>query len=207
MMAGRRSSLSRRPAQYRFGQETLAHIGADGAQQAALAPTPRGGKGRVDEPQHIFPGHVGAQAADLRHPVLRRLVQPLQIAIGPRQLQLAQHHRVAGPQPPIAAKPALHAGTGQPGPGPLADQRAFKPGRRTQNLQRELALRAGRVDRILQGPEEGALRLQLFDPRRWDRDRASRSIRTTTSVSPLPIHSSTGASNGRARLPPEACSS
>ncbi len=43
--------------------------------------------------------------------------------------------------------------------------------------------------------------------RRCESDRARRSMRTTTSVSPLPIRSSTRASTGRARFPPEACSS
>src|SRR6056297_2362845 len=39
---------------------------------------------------------------------------------------------------------------------------------------------------------------------RCDNDRARRSIRTTTSLSPLATRSRTRASTGRARLPPEA---
>ena len=142
------------------------------------------------------------------HPILRRLAQSLHVSVLSRQPDFAQRRRVAGAQTRIAAHTPLAAGRGKPCLGLFTDQGALELGRCAQNLQGELALWGRSVDRVLQGAEKGALASsRSMTSRRCDSDRARRSIRTTTSVSPLPIRSITRARTGRARLPPEACSS
>ena len=52
-----------------FGQEAVADIRIHGAQEAALRPLAFTGQGGVDDAKHVFPRHVGPQAAHVRHPV------------------------------------------------------------------------------------------------------------------------------------------
>jgi len=117
----------------------------------------------MDDAHYVFPGQVRAQATDMGNPVLRRLVQAFHIAVLPRQPHLAQRCRITGAQARIAANPAFSFCARQPGLGALADQGPLELGRSTQDLQGELALRRGRVDRIGQRSEEGTLGLQPFD--------------------------------------------
>ena len=156
------------------------------------------GQGAIDDAQDIFPSQVGAQPAHMRHPILRRFVQPFHVAVLSRQSHLAQRRRITRTQARVAADPPLGPRAGQSGLCALADQGALELGRSAQDLQCKFPLRGCRVDRVLDGAEEGALGLQRsITSSRCDSDRASRSIRTTTSVSPLATRSSTRASTGR----------
>ena len=108
----------------------------------------------------------------------------------------------------VPADPALGTGARQPGLGAFADQGALELGRGAQNLQRELALRGSGVDRVLNGTEEGALGLQPLDHLQQMRQRPRKSVDPHDDQRvALATRSSTRASTGRARLPPEACSS
>jgi hypothetical protein len=157
-------------------QEAVADIGLHRAEQAALGPATRLGQGGVDDAQHILPGHVGPQAADMGHPDLRRLVQPLHIAVLSRQPHLAQSGRVFGPQSGVPADPALGAGARQPRLGTFADQRPLELGRGAQNLQRELALRGSGVYRVLNGTKLRPLGLQPFDHLQQMRQRPRKPV-------------------------------
>jgi hypothetical protein len=110
------------------------------------------------------------------HPVLRRLVQAFHVAVLPRQPHLAQRRRIPGAQARIAANPAFGACAGQPGLGAFADQGALELGRGAQDLQGELALRGGRVDRVHERAEEGALRLQPLDHLQQMRQRPRQTV-------------------------------
>ena len=54
------------------------------------------GQGGIDNSQHVFPSHIGAQAAHMRHPILRGLVQAFHIAVLPCQPHLAQRGGILG---------------------------------------------------------------------------------------------------------------
>jgi len=90
------------------------------------------------------------------HPVLRGLVQPVHVSILPCQPDLAQRRGILGAQTWITTDTAFVAGAGQACLGALADQRTLEFSGRTQNLECELALWTGRVDRILKRAKEGA---------------------------------------------------
>ena len=92
----------------------------------------------------------------MRHPVLRGLMQSVHVAVLSRQPHLAQRRRIPGTQTWIATDPAFAASAGQACLGALTDQRALELGGRPQNLECKLALRAGRVDRILKRAKERA---------------------------------------------------
>ena len=62
-----------------------------------------------------------------------------------------------------AAAPAFGSCAGQPGLGAFADQGALELSGGAQDLEGELALRGGRVDRVHERAEEGAFRLQPLD--------------------------------------------
>ena len=70
-------------------QKPVAHLGFHCAQKAALRPVAVVGQGAIDDPKHIFPGHIGSKSSDMWHPVLSRLVQPLYVAVLPRESHLA----------------------------------------------------------------------------------------------------------------------
>jgi len=72
-----------------IGQKPVADIGLHSAQETALGSATRLGQGAVDDAHNVFPGQVGAQPAHLGHPVLSRLVQPLHVAVLPREPHLA----------------------------------------------------------------------------------------------------------------------
>jgi hypothetical protein len=148
-MAGKRSSVLRRPARASsFWQKAIADICGDCAQQSALRPLALSGKGGVDDAHHVFPGHVGLQAAHMGYPVPRRLVQPFHVAVLPRQTHLVQRRRIPGAKARIAVNPAFGTCACQPDLGAFADQGALEFGGGAQDLQGELALWGGRVDRV-----------------------------------------------------------
>ncbi len=72
-----------------IGQKPVAHIGFHCAQKAALRPVAVVGQGAIDDPKHIFLGHIGSKSSHMWHPVLSRLVQPLYVAVLPRESHLA----------------------------------------------------------------------------------------------------------------------
>lgn len=72
-------------------------------------------------------------------------------------LALLMAATMAGAEAWIAADPALGSCAGQPGLGAFADQGSHEFGGGAENMQGELALRRGRVDRVGQRSEEGAL--------------------------------------------------
>ena len=121
------------------------------------------GQGAIDDPQNVLPSHIGAQAADVWHPVLRPLAQTLHIAVLPRQPNLSQRRRILCAQAGIAANTTFGSGTGKARFCALADQRPLELGRRAQHLESELSLRAGSVDRVFERAEEGAFGFQSFD--------------------------------------------
>ena len=97
------------------------------------------------------------------HPVLRRLVQAFHVAVLPRQPDLAQRRRITGAQARVTADPAFGPCAGQSGLGAFADQGALELSGGAQDLESEFALRGGRVDRVHERAEEGALGFQPLD--------------------------------------------
>jgi len=65
------------------------------------------GQGAIDDPQDVFPSHIGAQTAHMGHPILRSFVQALHVAVLSRQPHLAQRFRVLGAKTWVAADAAL----------------------------------------------------------------------------------------------------
>ncbi len=114
----------------------------------------------VDEANKVFPGQVRPVSADQRHPLLRRLRQRLEVAVVAGAAQRADCLRVARVQPRIAADAAAGAGGALAGHGALADQGALQLGGGAEDLQGELALRTGGVDRVAERAEVGAAGLQ-----------------------------------------------
>ncbi|KZY36326.1 hypothetical protein A3731_43635 [Roseovarius sp. HI0049] len=98
------------------------------------------GQGAIDDPQHVFPGHIRAQAAHMGHPILRGLVQALHVAVLSRQPHLAQRGGVFGAKPRIATNAPFGARRGEPGLCAFTDQSAFELDRSVQNMQRKLTL-------------------------------------------------------------------
>lgn len=86
------------------GQEPVAHIGFDGAQQEALRPAAVMGQGAVNDPRDVFSGYVGPQAAHMGYPILRGLVQGTHVAVLSRQPHPAQRGGVLGAKPGVAAR-------------------------------------------------------------------------------------------------------
>ncbi len=141
-----------------------------------MRPAPRLGQRAIDDPQHIFPGHIGPQATHMGHPVLRRLVQALHEAVLPRQSNLAKGGRVFGTQARVPANAPFGARAGKASFGALPDQGALELGGSTKHLKRKFALRRCRVDRILKRTEEGTLRLEPFDHFQQMRERAGQPV-------------------------------
>ena len=104
--------------------------------------------------------------------------------------------------------PCPARGLPRPGLGALDDQRPLELRNRAHDLQHQHPRWPGGVDRIAERAEMPPVsRTRSITASRCDNERAGRSIRTTTRVSPARSQLSRRASSGRARLVPEAFSS
>ena len=141
------------------------------------------GQDSIDDPQNVFPSHIGAQTADVWHPILRCLAEAFHIAVSLRQSNLTKCRWVFPAQARIAADAALAAGTGQTSLGALVDQGALElrcstqhPAPSTQHLKSELALWADSVNRIFERAEEGAFAFQSFNYLKQVRQRPRKAV-------------------------------
>lgn len=85
------------------------------------------------------------------------------ITVLTRQTDLAQCCRILGSLTRASTDAALGARAGELLFGTITDLRAFELGRRTQNLERELALQGRNIGRVQQQAEEGAAYFRTCD--------------------------------------------
>ena len=145
-------------------------------------PRPARGSGPARRRPRAGSGASAARSA-ARSPLRQDAVQMRGIAARP---DLADGVRVAGAQARIAADPAAARAAFRPDFGALGDQRAFELGDGAQHLQARTCLAAWwyRSDRAGCGNARRAASSCSMTASRWLTERARRSSRTTTRVSP-----------------------
>lgn len=79
------------------------------------------GAGGIDDPQGVFPSHIGVQAAHVGHPILRGLVQALHVTVPPSEPHLSQRCRIFGAKAGIASDRSFGTRRRKPGFGAFAD--------------------------------------------------------------------------------------
>ena len=139
----------------------------------------------VQDADDVAPRLLRAHSPHRREPGIQLGENAIEVRGITSVSSVADRGRVPGPEAGVAADATAFAGGKQPSLGAFGDQRPFELSDCAQDLQGEHALWGGGIDRIAQAAEMRPLASSCsITARRWLTERASRSSRTTTRVSP-----------------------